>query len=141
MDLVFTTDDLKPSKRYPAWQGAICDVYVHVDEKSEKPFDYEGSIREAKFGPVTMTDVLPSEQRISRRERYIAKLDKDCDYVEFVQQGKINVLQAGRTPLSNPGAGAVFSASEAAFADGVVQVVVPVDYSEKKRVLVDELRE
>ena len=134
MDLVFTTDDLEPSKRYAAWQGAICDVYF-------KPSNYEGFIREAKFGPVTMTDVLLSEQRISRRERHIAKLDKDCDYVEFVQQGKINVLQAGWTPLSNPGAGAEFSASEAAFADGVVQVVVPVDHSEKKRVLVDELRE
>ena len=113
MDLVFTTDDLEPSKRYAAWQGAICDVYVHVDVKSEKPSDYEGFIREAKFGPVTMTDVLLSEQRISRRERHIAKLDKDCYYVEFVQQGKINVLQAGQTPLSNPGVGAVFSASEA----------------------------
>jgi AraC-like DNA-binding protein len=113
MDLVFTTDDLEPSKRYAAWQGAICDVYVHVDVKSEKPSDYEGFIREAKFGPVTMTDVLLSEQRISRRERHIAKLDKDCYYVEFVQQGKINVLQAGQTLLSNPGVGAVFSASEA----------------------------
>lgn len=69
MDLVFTTDDLEPSKRYAAWQGAICDVYVHVDVKSEKPSDYEGFIREAKFGPVTMTDVLLSEQRISRRVR------------------------------------------------------------------------
>ena len=60
-----------------------------------------------------MTDVLLSEQRISRRERHIAKLEKDCYYVEFVQQGEINVLQAGQTLLSNPGAGTVFSASEA----------------------------
>jgi hypothetical protein len=52
MDLVFTTDDVEPSKRYAAWQGAICDVYVHVDVKSEKPSDYEGFIREAKFGPL-----------------------------------------------------------------------------------------
>jgi len=31
MNLVFSTDDLEPAKRYAAWQGAICDVYVHVD--------------------------------------------------------------------------------------------------------------
>lgn len=113
MDLVFTTEDLEPSKRYAAWQGAICDVYVHVDVNAEKRSDYQGFIREAKFGAVTMTDVLLSEQRITRRERHIAKLDKDCYYVEFVQQGKINVLQAGQTLLTNPGVGAIFSASEA----------------------------
>jgi AraC-like DNA-binding protein len=113
MDLVFTTEDLEPSKRYAAWQGAICDVYVHVDVNAEKRSDYQGFIREARFGSVTMTDVLVSEQRITRRERHIAKLDKDCYYVEFVQQGKVNILQAGQTLLSNPGVGAIFSASEA----------------------------
>jgi AraC-like DNA-binding protein len=113
MDLVFTTEGLEPSKRYAAWQGAICDVYVNVDVNAEKRSDYQGFIREARFGAVTMTDVLLSEQRISRRERHIAKLDKDCYYVEFVQQGTINVLQAGQALMSNPRVGAIFSASEA----------------------------
>ena len=113
MDLVFSTDGIEPSRRYAAWQGAICDVYVHVDVESEKRSDYQGFIREAHFGAVTMTDVLLSEQRISRRERHIAKLDKDCYYVEFVQHGKINVLQSGECLHSNSGVGAIFSASEA----------------------------
>lgn len=113
MDTVFTTENLEPSKRYAAWQGAICDVYVHVEVNAEKRSDYHGFIREARFGAVTMTDVLLSEQRIMRREQHIAKLDKDCYYVEFVQQGKINILQAGKTLLSNPSVGAIFSASEA----------------------------
>jgi AraC-like DNA-binding protein len=113
MDLVFTTKDVEPSKRYAAWQGAICDVYVNVDVNAEKRSDYHGFIREARFGAVTMTDVLLSEQRITRRERHIAKLDKDCYYVEFVQQGKVNILQAGQTLLSNPAVGAIFSAAEA----------------------------
>jgi AraC-like DNA-binding protein len=113
LDLVFSTDGIEPSRRYAAWQGAICDVYVHVDVESEKRSDYQGFIREARFGAVTMTDVLLSEQRISRRERHIAKLDKDCYYVEFVQHGKINVLQSGQSLLSNASVGAIFSASEA----------------------------
>ncbi|WP_316161013.1 MULTISPECIES: AraC family transcriptional regulator [unclassified Bradyrhizobium] len=113
MELVFTTESLEPSKRYAAWQGAICDVYVHVDVEAEQRSDYQGFIREARFGVLTMTDVLLSEQRISRRERHIARLDKDCYYVEFVQQGKINVLQAGHTLHSNPHVGAIFSAAEA----------------------------
>ncbi len=113
MDLVFSTEGIEPSRRYAAWQGAICDVYVHVDVNAEKRSDYQGFIREARFGAITMTDVLLSEQRISRRERHIAKLDKDCYYVEFIQQGQINILQAGQTLLSNPGVGAIFSASDA----------------------------
>ena len=109
----FRRTAIEPSKRYAAWQGAICDVYVHVDVESDKRSDYQGFIREARFGAVTMTDVLLSEQRISRRERHIAKLDKDCYYVEFVQHGKINILQSGQSLLSNAGVGAIFSASEA----------------------------
>jgi hypothetical protein len=72
MDLVFTTEELDPAKRFAAWQDAICDHYVHVDVNAVKPADYQGFIREAQFGPVTMSDVFLSEQRISRRERHIA---------------------------------------------------------------------
>ena len=113
MDLVFSTDSIEKAKRYAAWQGAICDVYVHVDVKSEQRADYRGFIREAQFGAVTMTDILLSEQKITRRQRHIAKLDKDCYYVQFIQRGKMNVLQAGKTLVSNAGVGAIFSASEA----------------------------
>ncbi len=112
MDLVFSTDSIERAKRYAAWQGAICDVYVHVDVNAEHRADYRGFIREARFGAVTMTDVLLSEQRISRRGRHIAKLDKDCYYAQFIQRGKMNVLQAGKTLLSNAGAGAIFCATE-----------------------------
>jgi AraC-like DNA-binding protein len=113
MDLVFSTEGIEPSKRYAAWQGAICDVYVNVDVESDKRSDYHGFIREARFGAVTMTDVLLSEQRISRRKRHIAKLDKDCYYVEFVQHGMTNILQSGEALLTNAAVGAIFSASEA----------------------------
>ena len=96
MDLVFSTDGIERSKRYAAWQGAICDVYVHVDVASNDRSDYEGFIREAHFGAVTVTDVLLSEQHISRRSRHIAKLDKDCYYVEFVEYGIAPVLKVLR---------------------------------------------
>src|SRR5689334_832764 len=113
MDLVFSTDSLEPSRRYAAWQGAICDVYVHVDVAADRRDDYEGFIRQAQFGAVSLTDVLLSEQHISRSKRHIAKLDKDCYYVELIQHGRVNVLQAGQTLLTNAGVGAIFSAAEA----------------------------
>ena len=111
MDLVFSTDSIERAKRYAAWQGAICDVYVHVDVNSEQRSDYRGFIREARFGAVTMTDVLLSAQKITRQQRHIVKLDKDCYYVQFIQRGKLNVLQAGKTLISNAGVGAIFSAT------------------------------
>jgi AraC-like DNA-binding protein len=112
MDLVFSTDAIERAKRYAAWQGAICDVYVNVDVNAEQRSDYRGFIREARFGAVTMTDVLLSEQKITRRRRHIVKLDKDCYYAQFIQRGKMNVLQAGKTLVSNAGVGAIFSATE-----------------------------
>jgi AraC-like DNA-binding protein len=112
MNLVFSTDAIEKAKRYAAWQEAICDVYVHVDVNAEQRSDYDGFIREAQFGSVMMTDILLSKQKITRRSRHIAKLDKDCYYVQFIQHGKINVLQAGGTLMTNGATGAIFCATE-----------------------------
>jgi AraC-like DNA-binding protein len=112
MDLVFSTDAVEQAKRFATWQGAICDVYVHVDVNAEQRDDYRGFIREARFGAVTMTDVLASEQKITRRQRHIAKLDKDCYYAQFLRGGKVNILQAGKTLASNAGVATIFSATE-----------------------------
>ena len=95
MDLVFTTDNLEPAKRYNAWREAICDFYVHVDVKATRPEQYRGYIREAKFGEVVMTDILLPEQRIRRSNQHISRLDKDCYYLQLIQRGNLNVVQRG----------------------------------------------
>jgi len=112
MDLVFSTDDVVPARRYAAWREAICDVYVHVDVKATHPEDYKGFIREARFGEVVLTDILLSEQRIRRSNRHIAQLDKDCYYLQLIHHGHLNVIQRGATHFSNAARGAIFSATE-----------------------------
>jgi AraC-like DNA-binding protein len=112
MDLVFSTDEIAPAKRYAAWRDAICDVYVHVDVKATDPGNYKGFIREARFGEVVMTDILLSEQRINRSAQHISRLDKDCYYVQLLHRGSLNVLQRGATHSSNAARGALFCASE-----------------------------
>jgi len=112
MDLVFSTDDYAPTKRYAAWRDAICDVYVHVDVEATRPEDYRGFIREAKFGEVVMTDILLSEQHIRRNRQHISKLDKECYYLQLVHKGNISVFQRGETHRSNPARGAIFCATE-----------------------------
>lgn len=112
MDLVFSTETLDQQKRFKAWRDAICDVYVHVDVQAVDQSNYDGFIREAQFGSVALTDILLGPQHISRRRTHLAKLDKDCYYVQFIQTGKIDVLQAGAEFATNAGTGALFCASE-----------------------------
>lgn len=112
MDSVFSTDDLPPHARYGAWRDAICDVYVNVEVRAADPANYRGYIREARFGDVSMTDILLSEQRIRRDRQHIARLDKDCCYVQLLHAGTLDVLQRGETLRSNPARGAIFSATE-----------------------------
>lgn len=112
VDLIFSTESLTRERRYAAWRDAICDVYVHVDVHAEDQSNYDGFIREVQFGSVALTDVLLSHQQISRRRSHLSKLDKDCYYVQLIQTGNLNVLQAGSTLPTNAGIGALFCASE-----------------------------
>jgi AraC-like DNA-binding protein len=112
MDVVFATDTLPPAQRYSAWRDAICDCYVHVDVSATRPDEYRGFVREAHFGDVVLTDILLSEQRIRRERQHIARLDKDCFYVQIVQQGRNEVVQRGISHRSNAARAAIFSAVE-----------------------------
>jgi AraC-like DNA-binding protein len=112
MDVVFATDTLPPAQRYAAWQDAICDCYVHVDVRATHPEEYRGFVREAHFGDVALTDILLSEQRIRRDRQHIARLDKDCFYVQIVQHGRNDVVQRGTSHRSNAARAAIFSAAE-----------------------------
>jgi AraC-like DNA-binding protein len=109
---MFDTESLPQAQRYAAWRDAICDVYVNVDVTAKRPEDYRGFIREAKFGEVVMTDILLSEQRIRRNRQHIARLDKDCYYLQLIHSGRVDVVQRGSTLRSNAARGAIFCASE-----------------------------
>jgi AraC-like DNA-binding protein len=112
MDLVFSTDQIDPAKRYASWRDAICDVYVHVEVNATDPDNYKGFIRETRFGDIALTDILLSEQRINRGAHHISQLDKDCYYLQLLHYGRVNVVQRGDTRASNVARGALFSASE-----------------------------
>lgn len=112
MELVFATDSLPRRQRYAAWRDAICHCYVHVDVRATRPDEYRGYVREARYGDVVLTDILLSEQRIRREPEHIARLDKDCFYVQLVQVGRSEVIQRGASHRSNTARGAIFSAVE-----------------------------
>jgi AraC-like DNA-binding protein len=112
VQLVFSTRELPPAKRYDAWREALCDHYVHVDSVRDTASDYDGFIREAGFGAVTVTDCLLSPQTILRRKTHLAHLDKDCYYLALMQKGCQKVEQHGRAIVHGPADGIIFSAAE-----------------------------
>ena len=112
MDYVFSTEDHAPDKRYAAWRDAICDVYVNVEVQATCPDRYRGFIKETKFGEVVLTDILVSEQTIRRQSQHLARLDKDCYYLQLLHFGATNVVQHGNVVSSNPAHGAIFCATE-----------------------------
>ena len=112
MNVVFSTQDLARANRYNAWRDAICESYVNVEVKATHPEDYRGFIREAEFGDIVLTDILISEQRIHRNKQHIARLDKECYYIQFLHRGSVNVHQKDQTCISNAARGAIFDATE-----------------------------
>ena len=112
MNLVFSTDEIPAAKRYDAWRVALCDHYVNVDTVSDVRDDYQGFIKEAKFGVVTMTDTLLSPQHITRQRSHLARIDKDCFYVALIQKGSQQGEQRGQSLANGTGSAALFCASE-----------------------------
>ena len=68
MEVVFDTGTMAAAKRGQAWQAAICEIYLQVDCLFEPQRDYDGFVREARFGAVTLTDTATA-----RRSRYTAR--------------------------------------------------------------------
>ena len=112
MNLVFSTHEFPTAKRFEAWREGVCERYVHVDMVRSQESDNIGYIREASFGPVTLTEALAPPQHIIRRPSNLARVDKDCFYLGLTLQGWQQVHQHGKSVLFGAGRGALFYASE-----------------------------
>jgi AraC-like DNA-binding protein len=112
MQTIFDSKTLPAAKRRQAWQDAISEIYLQVDCVTDQRSAYEGSVREMRFGAVTLTDTQGSPQTVFRHSRHIARLEKDCYFMGFVQSGSMNVRQGGSSITMHAGVGALFSASE-----------------------------
>ena len=112
MQIVFDTKTLPAAKRYQAWQDAICEIYLRVDCAVEHRNDYDGFVRELRFGAVTLTDTQGSAQSVLRQPRHIARLEKDCYFLGLAQSGSLHVRQADSSMTMHAGQGALFYASE-----------------------------
>jgi len=112
MQTVFDANTFAREGRSNAWQSALCDTYVNVDACVIDRSDYRGFVRAAQFGAVTISETLVSEQEICRRKKHLARVDKDCYYLQLVQRGRVNVIQERNELGSNSALGTLFYASE-----------------------------
>jgi len=112
MQTVFDAKTFAREGRSNAWQSALCDTYVNVDASVSDRSDYRGFVRAAQFGAVTITDTLLSRQEIRRRKKHLSRVDKDCYYLQFIQRGRISVIQERQELGSNSALGTLFYASE-----------------------------
>lgn len=113
MNLVFSTHELPAPQRYRAWQDALCSLYVRVETRRHTTDDdYQGFVKEARFGAVTLTDCFLSPQEITRQRRHMVQVDKDCLYLAVMQKGGQTVEQGRAALACDTGMACLFSASQ-----------------------------
>jgi AraC-like DNA-binding protein len=112
MQVMFDSTTLPAAKRRQAWRDAICEIYLQVDCAAEQRTDYDGFVREARFGAVTLTDALLSPQSIRRQSLHISRFDKDYYYAGIERVGSVNILQAGSSFILRPGVGGLYYANQ-----------------------------
>ena len=111
MQVIFDSKTLPVAKRRQAWRDAICEIYLQVDCAAEQRSDYDGFVRETRFGAVTLTDTLISPQSVHRQNLHISHFEKDYYYAGIEQTGSVNILQAGSSFTLRPGVGALYYAN------------------------------
>jgi hypothetical protein len=105
MQVMYDSKTLPVGKRLQGWRDAICEICLQGDCAADKRGDYEGFVREARFGGVTLTDTLISPQSIHRQSLHISHFDKDFYYVGIEHIGRVDILQAGSSFILRPGVG------------------------------------
>jgi AraC-like DNA-binding protein len=109
--IVFSTKDIEKTKRFTAWQEALCEHYLKVDVRTQNPADYEGFLSKSVLGPTVLSEVFGCSQDIVRNHRHIARLDKDCYYVMFPSRGSLLVEQGDKQEIATPGTAVLFDAA------------------------------
>lgn len=112
MQVVFDAKTVAAAKRRQAWRDAICEIYLQVDCAAEQQGDYDGLVREMRFGDVTLTDALISPQSVRRQSQHIAHFDKDYYYAGIERIGRLDILQGGSSLAIRPGMGGLYYANE-----------------------------
>ncbi|SSW66193.1 helix-turn-helix domain-containing protein [Achromobacter agilis] len=112
MQLVFDAQQHALPLRRDMWQDALCSAYIALDAEMPDSNDYCGVLRKGNFGPVSITDISLAGHVIRRRKQHLARLDKDCFYLQILQRGHARLNQDRREVPSNQAVAALFYSGE-----------------------------
>jgi AraC-like DNA-binding protein len=94
--VVLDTSSCLPQRRLSAWQDIVCDTFVGLDCKSELRGAFWGSVSQSRSGPVSLTRVDSTEQRVFRTPSRIARVSEDFVLIALATSGVNGVFQDGR---------------------------------------------
>ena len=103
MRTVIETKSFSPSRRVNAFRQAICDIYANVDVSAEDRTDYNGVLRESRFGNVNLTECEAWPLVVERGKSHIANSGKECHFVQLMQHGRSDIVQGEAEIAGTPG--------------------------------------
>lgn len=106
-----STRDVRQHERLSYWIDTICSVYVQLDCEAPEPCRFSGSIARDVCGPLALTTVESTQQRVLRTPRQIARATEDFFLVSFQIEGRGLVRQDGRDALLVPGDFALYDST------------------------------
>ena len=103
MAVVLDTSSCLPARRLAVWQDIVCDTFVGLDCKSDMRGAFWGAVSQSKIGPVALTQVDSTAQRVFRTPSRIARASEDYVLLALGNSGVNGVFQDGREAIVSAG--------------------------------------
>ena len=103
MAVVLDTSSCLPERRLAVWQDIVCDTFVGLDCKSDMRGAFWGAVSQSRIGPVALTQVDSTAQRVFRTPSRIARASEDYVLMALGNHGVNGVFQDGREAIVSAG--------------------------------------
>ena len=97
MTVVLDTSSCLPERRLAVWQDIVCDTFVGLDCKSDMRGAFWGAVSQSRFGPVALTQVDSTAQRVFRTPSRIARASEDFVLMALGNSGSSSCWLSART--------------------------------------------
>ncbi|HSJ40846.1 MAG TPA: AraC family transcriptional regulator, partial [Xanthobacteraceae bacterium] len=103
MAVVLDTGSCLPERRLAVWQDIVCDTFVGLDCKSDMRGAFWGAVSQSRVGPLALTQVDSTAQRVFRTPSRIARASEDYVLLALGNHGVNGVFQDGREAIVSAG--------------------------------------
>src|SRR4051794_4343757 len=111
---VLSTEGVAEAERFELWRDLICGVFVQLDCEpvaGAVPGPFAGRITARELGPIRVSEVVTSAQRVVRSPRQIAQAREDDVLVSLQLTQECTISQDGRTATIGAGDFALYDSA------------------------------